>query len=43
MLADLNKEDLRDMGITAVGDIKCILLHAKKVVDKLERKTIMAS
>ena len=30
MLEDLDKGDLRDMGITAIGDIKRILKFAKK-------------
>ena len=35
MLEDLDKEDLRDMGITAIGDIKRILKYAKK--DNLDK------
>ena len=30
-LDDLDKDDLRDMGITAVGDIKRILKYAKRI------------
>ena len=37
MLEDLDKEDLRDMGITAIGDIKRILKYAKK--EMLDRTT----
>ena len=32
-LEDLDKDDLREMGIVAIGDIKRILKNAKKVVD----------
>ena len=41
MLADLDKEGLRYMGIKPLGDIILILKHAKKVVDDRMRKEIM--
>lgn len=36
MLLDLNKEILNDMGIRVMGDIICILKHAKKVHHSLK-------
>lgn len=35
MLMDINKECLRDMGITAMGDIIAILKHAKQVYEEV--------
>ena len=39
MLEDLDKEDLRDMGITAIGDIKRILKYSKKEMCDKQRTT----
>lgn len=35
MLMDLNKECLKDMGITAMGDIIAILKHASKTHEEV--------
>lgn len=42
MLLDLNKEYLKDMGITVMGDVIAILRHAKNVHDKYMREQILA-
>lgn len=36
MLMDLNKECLKDMGISAMGDIIAILKHAKYVHEEVQ-------
>lgn len=41
MLIDLNKEYLREMGITPMGDIISILRHARRVHDQNTRDKIM--
>lgn len=42
MLTDLNKEYLREMGITPMGDIISILRHARKVHDQNTRDKILS-
>ncbi|XP_031617095.1 uncharacterized protein C19orf47 homolog [Contarinia nasturtii] len=43
MLTDLNKEYLREMGITPMGDIISILRHAKKVNEQTTRDKILSA
>ncbi|XP_049943417.1 uncharacterized protein C19orf47 homolog isoform X1 [Schistocerca serialis cubense] len=43
MLLDLNREILKEMGITLIGDVIAILRHAKTVHDKRARERILAA
>lgn len=43
MLADLNKEYLREMGINTMGDIIAILRHAKNVFDQNAQEKALGS
>ena len=42
MLLDLNKEYLKDMGITVMGDVIAILRQAKNVHDKYVREQFLS-
>jgi len=43
MLLDLNKEYLKDMGVTVLGDIIAILKHAKSHHEKVAREKVLAA